>query len=59
MILKKKRILAIEEGINSEKKNKKTKRQAAISKKARFTPLKVSNEQFKISYDILNGSSFN
>jgi hypothetical protein len=37
----KKRILAIEEGINSEKKNKKTKRQAAISKKARFNILRI------------------
>jgi len=27
--------------------------------KLNFTPLKLSNEQFKISYDILNGSSFN
>ena len=25
----------------------------------KFTPLKLSNEHFKISYDILNGSSFN
>ena len=38
---KKKRILAIEEGIQSESKNKRTKREAAIAKKARFNVLRI------------------
>lgn len=38
---KKKRILAIEEGIRSESKKGKSKRDAAISKKARFNVLRI------------------
>jgi len=45
----KKRILAIEEGIQSESKNKRTKREAAIAKKARFNVLRIyrKNNNYK------------
>ena len=44
----KKRILAIEEGINKEKnKTKKSKRQAAIAKKARFNVLRIYRKNRK------------
>ena len=44
----KKRILAIEEGINREKnKTKKSKREAAVAKKARFNVLRIYRKNKK------------